>query len=264
MLTNKKPARLLNILLVLLLIMACISCNPKPAEVVRTYEYDEGTVIIRDSQGDELERYTKQTSLTTHYEYGWSNSTIVSGAWGETYVDIGDGKEILIEEMTVFDMTGNPIGQFLSSPYGPTLGQYSLIVEKSYNRISWTPEFFYSDLPSKVYRYDGEDLIEVESLPQSDLGSELGKVTDFNVIFSDDFTAIQAVLPRTSLSEPVMKDDLEIYEIGFTLVSLEGEDNLLPYITGDLPDAGGVSKRKTIVYSRLPDEFEEIFKQLIR
>ncbi len=62
----------------------------------------------------------------------------------------------------------------------------------------------------------------------------------------------------------MMKDELEIYEIGFTLVNLEGEDNLLPYIKGDLPDEGGVSKRKTIVYSRLPEEFEEIFERLIR
>lgn len=262
MLTNKKPDRLFNILLVLLLIMACISCNPKPAEVVRIYEYDEETVTIKNSQGDELDRYTKNPWLTTNYDY---NGSFIRGARSETYVDIGDGKLILTEKKTVFDLHRDPNEQYLYSPDGESIiGRYSLIVERGFDRVSWESDVFYSDLPSKVYRYDGEDLIEVESLPQSNLGSELGKVTDFNVIFSDDFTAIQAVLPRTSLSEPVMKDELEIYEIGFTLVSLEGEDNLLPYITGDLPDEGEVSKRKTIVYSRVPDEFEEIFKQLIR
>ncbi len=38
MLTNKTRYRLLNILLVLLLFTSCISCNARPAEVVRTYD----------------------------------------------------------------------------------------------------------------------------------------------------------------------------------------------------------------------------------
>ncbi|MCK4720141.1 hypothetical protein KAU08_05760 [bacterium] len=293
MLTNKTRNRLLNILLVLLLIMACISCNPKPAgtaeeaeaeeaeeeakkaedarpaEVVRIYEYDidesvgfedrEETVTIKNSQGDELERYAKKFGLATHCEYEWSNPFIVSGSTSETYVDIGDGKLILTTKRAMHDLDGSVFSQWLCSPEGYFPEGISFIGEYSQNG-----DIFYSDLPSKVYRYDGEDLIEVESLPQSDLGSELGKVTDFNAIFSDDLTAIKAVLPRTSLSETVMKDELEINEIGFTLVSLEGEDNLLPYITGDLPDEGETSKRKTIVYSKVPEEFEEIFEQLIR
>ena len=333
MLASKEMYYLLTLFLILLLTTLCTGCGSiasKEARVVRTYEChidERGSfkdtkeiVIIKDSEGNILDRYEKKAVVVTRYEYNKLNFRDVSKAQHDTYVDIGNGKGVLTRRQTGFDQFDRPYRyQSLYSPENDfLLGTYSLnfntkfsnvygsdslysdvfyseeqekdgyILKRSFynyykheildalemysgdlnlssttlhrnvgdagelgdifdmgdeyllfrkevlfsnlgqpdmeyflppeedpffethtlvkiyhpntvhKEVAWSINNFYSNLPSEVYRYDGDNLILMDIPPTDKYGKELGNVRDVNIIFNDAFTDRSGNIPAPS------------------------------------------------------------------
>lgn len=238
-----------------------------PAEIVMTVEHAKGSrpsddlvITIKDGAGEELDRYAEEAGRTTHFEYEGGG---LRRARSEMRVQLDNGRRSQAKTVTTFDAYETPTRMILYSPDDNTLGTFSLDVEKSSFSTSWEPRVFYTELPFTKYDYDGEKLVEVTEHPEGDLGTEVGGLSDYHVVFSEDVASIVAVVPWADLSEPFAMGEVTIDEIGFLAVSRDGEIELLPYVETTMDEDGDGYRWRRILYTKVPKECRTEFQKFL-
>ncbi|UCC49954.1 MAG: zinc ribbon domain-containing protein, partial [Gemmatimonadota bacterium] len=264
------------------------------ARVVRVYRYawvgsgKEGhiSVTVEDSNGNRLHQYAQKGGLTIRYV---RSGPFVEKTLGETYADVGNGKQVVVNTEASWqtyidrDRHTRPVRKDTYSPETRTIITSASFVALEYDGLEekkWANYVLYSKLPCKVYRYDGRELKEIKDVPQHEWGAELAcaqvlqvaivrelisSITDtVNVIFAEDFKSIKAVLPRVKLRDRISHNSFDIVEVGFTLVTVDGKERLLPYIMEVPTGKWSLDGAQTVVYSRVPEEFQKTFARLKR
>ncbi len=190
----------------------------------------------------------------------------VERVWSEIFIDVENGKKAIVPAST----KGG--SQYIYSPDKKNhIGTYIFGIDSKTRKRSSSPDVFVSDLPSEIFEFNGEELVRTHIRSPSTKQTFIPGAKDSNIIFSEDFTRIRAVLPKIQLSTPLQCENIKavpkkyygksIVELGFTFLEIDDEEMNLPYI--NIAEGKGTSSLEiVIVYSSVPKELVEQFKKI--
>lgn len=232
---------------------------------------------IKDSSNKVIDRHEWEISRTTQFHYNRFNPMQIDTAEGKAYVDVENGKKAVVTTIDEYNPYGRlSLRHLCSLDDGLVIGTFTYI-----GKIKGTlrTDCFYSDLYSKMYDFDGEELFRTTRRGGASVQTWIyGDIENLNIIFSEDLTKIRAILPRIKLSEPLLTenikavpkdyDGMSVEELGFTFLEIEDKEMRVPYVRA-------VEVKRTIdgmrilsdmeiviVYSEIPKELAEQFSKV--
>lgn len=267
---------------------------PKVVRIIRTKGPD---VSISDHDGNVLEEFRSERPAISRVEFVREDSLLVATRGTPFLIQLGNGRTIYTTRDTEFDRfrpSGSELYFFSEdrkrwgkhAPYmfgmeapaqtkilspdnqtviqSPSVKFYwpSYLRGTAHKGMSWNPLDFYTKLPCKVFTYDGAKLEEIDEPVKNEHGTLVGNIEKVNVIFDKDIARIKAVLPKAGITDGTRKKGLEHEEVGFTLVTIQAKELLLPYMKEVYWEDAKLSEKVT-VYSRVPIELKDTFERLI-